>query len=234
MTSEFPASELRRVVRTDLRPAYVQIADQLRNVISANRLEPGTKLPVEPVLVEALGVARMTVREGVRLLRQEGVVRAEHGLGVFVAEKAEPWSPKTFRRLSEPAWREAVAAALDNTAVVGGVSPHEELWASNAVGVEASSIARVEVIVSDPAGYVDRSMIYVAADHSAAIDAVREALRAGGMWSIAVRGAGPGDGPREDGDLVVTRTATTTSGEVRLVALSRRSANWAVVTHDES
>lgn len=233
MTSEFPVNELRRVLRTDLRPAYVQIADQLRGVISGHALEPGTKLPVEPVLVDAFGVARMTVREGVRLLRQEGVVRAEHGLGVFVSERIEPWSPKQYRKLSEPSWREAVHSAL-GSAAVGVVGPYEELWASAAVGVRAGSIAKIEVTVSNQAGYTDRTAIYIAADPATAVESAKQALATGGRWTIAVRSAGPGDGAHGEGDLVVTRTAIDSSGEVRLVALCRRSGNWAIVTHDES
>jgi len=75
---------LRPVARSAPISAYAQIAQQLREAIMSQDVEAGAKLPPEPELVERFGVSRMTVREGVRVLRLEGVLRAEHGVGTFV------------------------------------------------------------------------------------------------------------------------------------------------------
>jgi GntR family transcriptional regulator len=66
------------------RPLFKQIADSLRAQISAGQLGPGDKVPSETRLMEAYGVARMTVRQALALLKAEGLLVAEHGRGVFV------------------------------------------------------------------------------------------------------------------------------------------------------
>ncbi|HYZ52211.1 MAG TPA: GntR family transcriptional regulator [Streptosporangiaceae bacterium] len=65
------------------RPVYKQIADHLRDAI-ARRLAEGEQLPSEARLMEHYGVARMTIRNALRLLQDEGLVTAEHGRGVYV------------------------------------------------------------------------------------------------------------------------------------------------------
>ena len=80
----FPIEALRAVIRDDTQPAYAQIAEQLRRVILEWKITPGTQLPSETELVERFGVSRMTVREGIRVLRQNGTLRAHQGIGVFV------------------------------------------------------------------------------------------------------------------------------------------------------
>ena len=72
----------RVVARYDLTPAYIQIADELRQEIGL--MGEGERLPSETVLVRRFGVARMTVRQAIRVLRDEGLVEAEQGRGVFV------------------------------------------------------------------------------------------------------------------------------------------------------
>jgi GntR family transcriptional regulator len=66
------------------RAVFRQIADQLRTAISKGRLREGDQLPSEARLMEHYGVARMTVRNALRLLQDEGLTVAEHGRGVYV------------------------------------------------------------------------------------------------------------------------------------------------------
>lgn len=72
------------VDRSDSRAPFRQIADLLREAISAGRLEPGARLPSEAELIAHFGVARMTVRQAIGELRSEGLVYAHQGRGVFV------------------------------------------------------------------------------------------------------------------------------------------------------
>ena len=67
---------LRRVKR-----AYEQIADQLRELILVGKLKPGMKLPTEVELALQLGVSRSTVREALRQLSAEGLIRTAKGTG---------------------------------------------------------------------------------------------------------------------------------------------------------
>ncbi|MCC4318679.1 GntR family transcriptional regulator [Streptomyces malaysiensis] len=69
---------------TSDRAVFRQIADALREAIDKGRFREGDKLPSETELVDHFGVSRMTVRNALSLLQQEGLVVSEHGKGVFV------------------------------------------------------------------------------------------------------------------------------------------------------
>lgn len=66
------------------RAVYRQIADHLRDAMARGRLAEGEQLPSESQLMEHYGVARMTVRNALRVLQGEGLATAEHGRGVYV------------------------------------------------------------------------------------------------------------------------------------------------------
>jgi GntR family transcriptional regulator len=66
------------------RAVYKQIADHLRAAIGKGRLREGDQLPSEAQLMAHYGVARMTVRNALRILQDEGLITAEHGRGVYV------------------------------------------------------------------------------------------------------------------------------------------------------
>jgi GntR family transcriptional regulator len=69
------------------RAVYKQIADHLRDSIARGRLHEGEQLPSEAQLMEHYGVARMTVRNALRILLDEGITTAEHGRGVYVRSR---------------------------------------------------------------------------------------------------------------------------------------------------
>jgi GntR family transcriptional regulator, transcriptional repressor for pyruvate dehydrogenase complex len=73
-------------VRPVLR-AFEQVADQLREMILSGRLSSGQRLPTEAELCERFSVSRSTVREALRMLATEGLVRTARGAtgGTFVA-----------------------------------------------------------------------------------------------------------------------------------------------------
>jgi len=78
-------AEYRRAVTTrDWRPRYVQVADALQDQIRSGELLPDTPLPSEPDLAETYGLSRTSVRNAIRLLRAQGIVRVERGKGTFV------------------------------------------------------------------------------------------------------------------------------------------------------
>ncbi len=67
---------LRRV-----RKAYEQVADQLRELITSGVLAPGERLPSESELARELGVSRATVREALRALAAQNLLRTAKGAG---------------------------------------------------------------------------------------------------------------------------------------------------------
>jgi GntR family transcriptional regulator len=63
------------------------VRDRLRESILTGTYSPGDKLPPEPELADAYSVSRVTLREAVRGLVEEGYLRRKHGLGTYVTEK---------------------------------------------------------------------------------------------------------------------------------------------------
>ena len=71
----------------DPRPPYQQVANALRAAILTRKFAPGDKLPSGSELAQRYGVARMTVQQAVRLLREEGLVVSRQGSGIYVRER---------------------------------------------------------------------------------------------------------------------------------------------------
>jgi GntR family transcriptional regulator len=61
------------------RAVYKQIADHLRAAIAQGRLREGDQLPSEAQLMTHYGVARMTARNALRLLQDQGLITSEAG-----------------------------------------------------------------------------------------------------------------------------------------------------------
>lgn len=64
-------------------PIYIQLADELRNAINSGEIKPGDKLPSESEMQKKYGVARLTVREALSVLVNEGLLEKMHGKGTF-------------------------------------------------------------------------------------------------------------------------------------------------------
>lgn len=70
-----------------VRPAYRQVADELRAQIVTGALTAGERLPNEAELSRAFGVSRSTVREALRVLTSQHLIETLRGVrgGSFVA-----------------------------------------------------------------------------------------------------------------------------------------------------
>jgi GntR family transcriptional regulator len=66
------------------RTVVQQVCDAVRQMIRAEKLSLGDKLPSEERLTERFGVSRPALREALRSLEQDGLIRTEHGRGRFV------------------------------------------------------------------------------------------------------------------------------------------------------
>lgn len=63
-----------------------QVAITLEEAIVQDQWQAGDALPTEPELAEAFSVSRAVIRDATRMLAARGLVRAQHGRGVFVTE----------------------------------------------------------------------------------------------------------------------------------------------------
>ena len=66
-------------------PAYLQIHDQIKKEIDEEVWQIGQRLPSERDLAETFQVSRMTLRQAITLLVEEGVLERRVGSGTFVA-----------------------------------------------------------------------------------------------------------------------------------------------------
>ena len=81
------------LVRTEGVPIYVQIRETLRGEITGGILKRGEKLPAEHELASKFNVSRMTIRESIEDLVNEGLLYRRHGVGTFVAYPASAARP---------------------------------------------------------------------------------------------------------------------------------------------
>jgi len=75
-------------------PRYVQLADVMRQRISRGTWPRGHAVPSIEKLMEEFDVARVTVRQAIQLLAQEGLLLPQRGRGTFVT--AEPSRERRF------------------------------------------------------------------------------------------------------------------------------------------
>ncbi|MGA2825041.1 MAG: GntR family transcriptional regulator [Streptosporangiaceae bacterium] len=96
------------------RPAYLVVADELRQQILTGRYGPGARLPTMEELRRAYGVSEIVIRHAVSLLRLEGLVETRRGGGTIVRAR-----PQVRRRPMERYAADARQAAERYTAGPG-------------------------------------------------------------------------------------------------------------------
>jgi DNA-binding transcriptional regulator YhcF (GntR family) len=134
----------------DPRPPYQQVANALRAAILTRTFQPGDKLPSGPELANRYGVARMTVQQAVRILRDEGLIVSRQGSGVYVRERTE--RPVGLRPHIERAFAES-KVSIDFAGFSGETlhgAMNEPLDKVRAGRLRPDSIT-VRILVPDPA-----------------------------------------------------------------------------------
>ncbi len=106
-------------------PAYRIVYDAILGEIVSGSIEEGRLLPSEQRLAEQFGINRSTVREGIRLLEESGVLRREFGKRLIVCR---PAAVDAGRRMSQ-------------VMVLHNVTLREVLDATSAIEVAAAGAA---------------------------------------------------------------------------------------------
>ncbi len=65
--------------------AYVTTKDRILNYIKKNKVNIGDRLPPESELCKILGISRLTLREAINALKNEGMINSIQGKGTFVS-----------------------------------------------------------------------------------------------------------------------------------------------------
>lgn len=116
------------------KPArYELIADYLKELVAG--AEPGDRLPSEAELCERFGVSRMTARQAVQLVANDGLVERRRGAGTFVRAHRVPrdlGSPLSF----SGSMRARGMTASSETLEWGEVKPDEDERSALGLGDE--------------------------------------------------------------------------------------------------
>ncbi|MEU6716783.1 GntR family transcriptional regulator [Nonomuraea sp. NPDC046802] len=83
---------------SDPRPAYLQIADNLRHEVTAGRLKVGERLPARRQLAQQYGVAVETIRRALDELTRDGLISTQSTRGTYVVKApSRPESPSDLQ-----------------------------------------------------------------------------------------------------------------------------------------
>lgn len=75
--------------RSNREKLYIQLKGRLRENISSGRWQAGQQIPTESVLCEMFEVSKMTVRQAISGLVDEGLLHKVQGKGTFVVDDAQ-------------------------------------------------------------------------------------------------------------------------------------------------
>jgi GntR family transcriptional regulator len=103
-------SELSRVYDRSRVPLYIQVASVMRRRIETRQWRPGKKIPSLLELEREFQVARVTVRQAVHVLSEEGLLHSMQGRGTFAAEKS---ADRHWFKLATT-WDVLIASIKDN------------------------------------------------------------------------------------------------------------------------
>lgn len=117
-------------------PIYLQIADGIRDAVAAGVYLPGEAIPSLNAMSLQVQVNPNTVQKAYDELAREGLIYAQRGKGLFVAEQGKTSARTSARQAVQRAFREGIrggraagvsvkeirsvfAAALDNSSKKG-------------------------------------------------------------------------------------------------------------------
>jgi GntR family transcriptional repressor for pyruvate dehydrogenase complex len=133
------------------RRHYGLLADQIRALIHASRLEPGKRLPSERELANSLDVPRSRLREALLALEITGVVEIRSGSGIYVGREARARADTSRHR--NPADTLRARAVLESACVTAA-----------AARATMSALLHLEAAVSEMRAAVARGIPPIEAD----------------------------------------------------------------------
>jgi GntR family phosphonate transport system transcriptional regulator len=166
-----------------------QIADKIRQGISAGDFGEGGKLPPETALAERFGVNRHTVRGAIAALVQEGVLRAEQGRGTFVEKRRRLSYPIARRTRFSEGLRDQAQARRGH--LLGQAREQADARVAMALGLgPGAPVLRVETMSEADGRPVSRATSWFDAVR---FDGIAEAIAETGSVTLAYRRHGVED-----------------------------------------
>lgn len=69
----------------EMEKTYEKVVESIKNQVMDGTLVPGSKLPTERTLAKELDVSRNSVREGLRVLQNIGIISSQQGSGNYIS-----------------------------------------------------------------------------------------------------------------------------------------------------
>jgi len=127
-------------------PKYQRIADALRRDIKTGAFKPGDQLPAETALLERfraqLGTLSLpTIRQALAVLRAEGLISSQQGIGTFVRSDRRLQRRSRHRYGRARADQQLLTSHLDHQIIFAGTAPLPDYIA------DASSLSSDDSVV---------------------------------------------------------------------------------------
>lgn len=87
------------------KPLYITIYDRLYKLIMEGTFPPESRLPSEPELAKRMGVSRMTLRQALALLQDDGLVKNVHGKGNFITKSHHNHHSVGLEKVGNPVYK---------------------------------------------------------------------------------------------------------------------------------
>lgn len=92
-------------IQKSKKPLYITVYDNLYKLIMDGTFGMDSKLPTETELAKSLGVSRMTLRQAISLLQDDGLVRSVHGKGNFITKPKPKRSEVGLEKIGNPMYK---------------------------------------------------------------------------------------------------------------------------------
>jgi GntR family transcriptional regulator len=126
-------------IKIDFRsgqPIYVQIIEQIRQLVATGELQPGDQLPTVRHLATELRVNFNTVARAYRMLDEAGLISTQQGRGTYIWEKPNEASlhhlrHKALESLTRRYLVEAVRLEFSPAEIRAAINQHLREWEEN-------------------------------------------------------------------------------------------------------
>ena len=110
-------------------PLHVQVADFIREKIYMREWEPNSKIPTEFELCDMLGVSRGCLKNGIKILVDEGLLVQYRGRGTFVTDRKMISHPTGNTLLSFAESLKSQGISFQTKEISGGIIPADAFLA---------------------------------------------------------------------------------------------------------
>ncbi len=125
------------------KPLYQQVVDYVRDKIKSGEYQPGQLIPSETMFCEELGVSRVTVRNAMQKLVEDGDILTYHGKGSFVNDRNNKSTAPSFRGFS--------AICKEN-----GIAVYSHVLKLETVAATPELVRELKLDFGEPVVYLER------------------------------------------------------------------------------